>query len=164
MCLDRKCGVSQGRARTVSASATIRVPASEHLVQNAPKFLYCTNSSQSTLRHTVLAWNEAHMIFQCCFPYFLLRRVTCFWISAWFFFKLRYFFEYWVTQDQSDIAPHWGWEACLKFSGERRWDQPMRLQAEESTGLLACTKCQHRPLRLALFLFRLHSKQARLII
>ncbi len=26
MCLDRKCGVSQGRARTVSASATIRVP------------------------------------------------------------------------------------------------------------------------------------------
>ncbi len=32
MCLDRKCGLSQGRARTVSASVTIRVPASELLV------------------------------------------------------------------------------------------------------------------------------------
>ncbi len=32
MCLDRKCGLSQRRARTVSASATIRVPASELLV------------------------------------------------------------------------------------------------------------------------------------
>ncbi len=32
MCPDRKCGVSQGRAGTVSVSATNRVPASELLV------------------------------------------------------------------------------------------------------------------------------------
>ncbi len=39
-CLYRKCGVSQGRAGTVSVSATIRVPASELLVQNFPKLLW----------------------------------------------------------------------------------------------------------------------------